>query len=89
MRGSPQHGTTGFHLENADGVVLRDCEVRWEGTEAERRDYFGPALVATGVTGLVLENFTGEAAHPGRRPPMLIGDLEGTREDAAVTSSRI
>jgi Glycosyl hydrolases family 28 len=84
-----EHETAGIHLENVEGAVLRDCEVRWEGTEAERPGYFGPALVAAGVTGLVLENFTGEAAHPGRRPPVLIGDLEGTRADAAVTPSRI
>jgi polygalacturonase len=59
------HQTAGFHLENADGVLLRNCEVTWGDDPPE---YFGPALVATNVTGLRCEGFQGRAAHPDRQP---------------------
>lgn len=61
--GEERHGTPGFGLRHADGVVLAGCRVRW----GERPpDYFSHALEATDVSGLVLDRFAGEAAHPAR-----------------------
>ena len=67
--GVSDHRTAGFYIEQARGVTLRNCEVRWGDS---RPDYFGPALEAHGVEGLVLENFKGDAAHPQRDKATLI-----------------
>jgi len=61
--------TAGFYVEYARDVVLRHCRVAW-GTE--RPDYFGHALEAREVEGLVVENFRGEAGHPARDTAQVI-----------------
>jgi polygalacturonase len=57
------HGTPGFSIRHADNVVLENCRVNWGNN---RPDYFTHALEAEDVTGLKLEGFKGEAAHPER-----------------------
>ncbi|GHF55618.1 hypothetical protein GCM10017566_30810 [Amycolatopsis bartoniae] len=56
------HDTPGFHLSAADDVLVRDCSVAWGPNPP---DYYSNALVAEDVTGLRLEGFRGQAAHPG------------------------
>jgi polygalacturonase len=53
---------SGFWISRADGVTLRNCEVVWGDN---RPGYYAHALEAENVTGLRVENFHGEAAHPG------------------------
>lgn len=62
LPGLQQHGTPGFHLSAADDVTLRDCSVAWGPNPPA---YYSYALEATDVTGLRLDRFKGEAAHPG------------------------
>lgn len=64
--GMPDHPTVGFFINNATNVTLRHCQLVWGQNPP---DYFHHALEATGVvTGLTLENFQGESAHPSRYP---------------------
>lgn len=63
------HPTVGFYLERAADVTLRGCRVRWAG---ELPDHFGPALVASDVTGLSVIDFDGAAAHPERDPARIV-----------------
>ncbi len=62
VEGLEPHKTPVFSIRNARNVTLRDCRARW-GTV--RPDYFSNALEARNVTGLTLEHFVGDAAHPG------------------------
>jgi hypothetical protein len=68
LRPNPVNGvidypTSGFFIKNARRVALRHCEVAWGENPP---DYFRHALEAHGVEDLILEDFRGEAAHPGR-----------------------
>jgi polygalacturonase len=67
--GIESHGNPGFHLRHADNVTLKQCRVAWG---QNRPDYFTHALEAEQVTGLKLEHFVGEAAHPARDQARLI-----------------
>lgn len=69
--GIVEHRTAGFYVERARDVTLRHCRVRWGQT---RPEYFGHALEAHRVEGLVLEDFQGDAAHPQRDPATVIND---------------
>jgi hypothetical protein len=60
-RGIVLHDTPGFSLDYADDVLLKDCAVTFEGT---RQSDFSHALEAHDCTGLKLDGFKGEAAHP-------------------------
>lgn len=52
--------TSGFHLDRATDVTLRNCEVVWAG----RDETFGHALEAIDVDGLVIDDLRGQAAFP-------------------------
>lgn len=54
------HRISGFHIDTATDVTLRNCEVVW----GSRPEEFSHALMAIDVTGLTVEGFRGEAAHP-------------------------
>ncbi|MDH5440017.1 MAG: glycosyl hydrolase family 28 protein [Candidatus Bathyarchaeota archaeon] len=58
-----EHPTSGFYIKNAQNVTLRNCEVVWGD---HRPDYFHHALECHNVDNLKLENFEGNAAHPGK-----------------------
>lgn len=58
----PAVPTDGFHLDRAEDVRLRDCEVVWASPLEEGRH----ALWARDVEGLVNRGFRGESAHPDR-----------------------
>lgn len=63
------HGNPGYSIRNADGVTLKNCSVKWEGTPPE---YFSSALEGEHVTGLEMTGFSGVSAHPDRYPDVLI-----------------
>ncbi|WP_407344199.1 glycoside hydrolase family 28 protein [Pengzhenrongella phosphoraccumulans] len=54
--------TSGFHIDTATDVTLRNCEVVW----AARPESFAHAVEAIDVDGLVIEGLRGESAHPDR-----------------------
>ena len=51
--------TSGFYMRRADDVVLRNCQVKFEG---EERNDFSHALFAQECRDMMLENFRGKAA---------------------------
>ena len=54
------HPTSGFHIDTASDVTLRNCEVVWAGTD----EHFAHAVEAVDVDGLVIEGLRGVAARP-------------------------
>lgn len=54
---------SGFFIENASNVVVRNCEVAWGEV---RPDYLAHAIETIGATDLRLEGFVGESAFPDR-----------------------
>jgi len=65
LPGLAANDTPGIHIAHADRVTVRDSAVDWG---PGRPPYFSSALRAVDVTGLALEGFSGEAAHPGFPP---------------------
>jgi len=63
------HDNPGFYIRFADQVELRDCSVNWGDNIP---DYFTNAIYAHDVTGLKIEGFEGQAAHPDRDKAILI-----------------
>ena len=63
------HPTVGFNLRYVDGVVLKNCTLRWGKNAPE---YFTSALETDHVTGLELWSFRGGPAHPEKYPEMLM-----------------
>jgi polygalacturonase len=63
------HATPGFNIRYADGVVLRNCTLRWGKNPP---DYFTHALETDQVTGLELWGFKGVSAHPERFQDVMI-----------------
>jgi hypothetical protein len=63
------HQIAGIFCDKVRDLSLRHCRVAWG---ANRPDYFGHALETHRVTGLQIEDFRGEAAHPERDAPTLI-----------------
>jgi hypothetical protein len=61
MEGLEPHGTPVYSIRNAKNVTVRNCVAGWG---QQRQDYFTHTLQAENVQGLVLEHFTGQAAHP-------------------------
>lgn len=57
--GLPKHPISGFLLENAKNVTVRNCEVAWG---ENRPDYYHHALEAVNVDGLKIENLKGVSA---------------------------
>ncbi len=62
------HNTPGFNLRYADGVVFKNCTLRW-GKNIP--DYFTSAVETDHVTGLELWGFKGVSAHPEKFPDFL------------------
>lgn len=56
------HPVSGFYLEQAANVTVRDCAVIWD---EPRQPYFAHALEAVDAPGLVVSNLSGAAARPG------------------------
>jgi hypothetical protein len=63
------HDTPGFSIRFSDRVMLRDCSVSWGKNIPE---YFTNAIQAHDVTGLAIERFRGEGAHPGRDKSIVV-----------------
>lgn len=57
------HPTSGFMIQKASDVTLRNCSVRWEGHAPE---YFAHALETEDVQNLTLDNVDGTSAFPSR-----------------------
>lgn len=79
------HPVSGFHLDTATDVTLRNCEVVWATSAVE----FAHAVEAVDVDGLVIEGLRGTSAHPDRLAPVLErrrspGDVRHPREVAAT-----
>lgn len=56
-----EHPTSGIHVDTASNVTIRNCEVAWgENPPA----YFRHALEAVNAENLVIDNLTGQSAHP-------------------------
>ncbi|MEQ8473693.1 MAG: glycoside hydrolase family 28 protein [Marinoscillum sp.] len=53
--------TAGFFLQNASKIFVHNCSVSWGDN---RPDYFGSAIHADNVKGLIVENFEGQPAFP-------------------------
>jgi hypothetical protein len=65
------HGTPGVSIRHADNITLEKCAVKWG---AGAPDYFTSALETEDVTGLRLDEFRGEAAHPGRDAAVIFNE---------------
>ena len=63
------HNTPGFGVRYVDNLTLKATRLDWGG---HRPDYFTHALEAENVTGLNLETFSGEAAHPARAQAIVV-----------------
>jgi polygalacturonase len=57
------HGNPGYYVCFADNVNITGCSIQWGKIIP---DYFTHAIEAHDVTGLTIEKFDGEAAHPER-----------------------
>lgn len=64
-----QRDTTGFYLNEADDVTLRNCKISWGNN---RPHYYRYAIEAHDVPDLHLENFKGTSAYPDKDAPILI-----------------
>lgn len=62
-----ERNSTGFYLNEADGVILKNCQLTWG---ENRPPYFGRAIETHDVQDLRIVNFRGEAAHPDRDNPI-------------------
>lgn len=73
---------SGFHLDRATDVTLRNCEVSW-GADA---DEFAHAIEAIDVAGLTIDGFRGTAAHPDRDEAIVRRTRESAGEDVGATA---
>ncbi|MEP6561902.1 MAG: glycosyl hydrolase family 28 protein, partial [Nakamurella sp.] len=64
------HPTAGILIDTATDVTVRNCEVVW----AARSENFAHAIEAIDVSGLVIDNLRGTAAHPDRLEDVLVRD---------------
>lgn len=74
--GLAEHATSGIFIQHARDITVRNSKIVWGKT---RPDYFQHALEAENASGLKLENFTGEAAHPSRDEAISIRELVATQ----------
>jgi len=65
------HDTPGFSIRHAENVTLKSCRVAWGNNPP---DYFTHAVQTENTSGLKLEDFVGEAAHPDRLPAIVTVD---------------
>ena len=56
-----EHPTSGFHIDGATNVVLRDCEVTWGSAQP----HFAHAVEAHRTEGLRITGLRGASARPG------------------------
>jgi hypothetical protein len=61
LEGFVKGNTSGFYLNNAANITLRNSSVRWG---VHRPNYYAHALESHGSTGLQLKNLSGESAFP-------------------------
>ncbi len=54
-----ESGTSGFHIDNAQNIEISDCSLKWGN---DKPDYFKHAIYASETEGLIINNFSGEAA---------------------------
>ncbi len=66
IAGIEPHETVGFSIQDADNVTLRDCKLRWGANRPE----YGQAVQSKDCTGLMVERFDGEDAHPAAEKEM-------------------
>ena len=64
-----KRATDALVLQGIDGLILRNVEVLWDREASEPK--WGSALVLRDITGLLLEDFRGEAARPGGLLPAI------------------
>ncbi len=67
--GIREHPTSGFFVENASDVTLRDCEVAW-GPNAGPSE-FRHVLETRAVDGLAIDGLRGQSTDPGRWPAVV------------------
>ena len=63
------HDNPGFYIRFSDQVTLNNCSVSWGDNIP---DYFSNAIKAHDVTGLKIEGFQGNAAHPERDQAIVV-----------------
>jgi polygalacturonase len=61
LDGFVKGSTSAFYLDNATNITVRNSSVRWGDN---RPDYYAHALESHAVTGLTIQNLTGESAFP-------------------------
>lgn len=62
--------TSGFYLDKAHAVTIRNCSVQWG---LHRPAYFAHALETHGIAALSVANFNGQSAFPGKVKDRLDG----------------
>lgn len=75
VEGIIQAKTSGFYLDQATSVKIRECSIRWGN---KRPEYFGYALESRNVKGLCIRKLVGEAAFPDMSPAIQIHESEET-----------
>ena len=63
VEGFVKGNTSGFYLDGATGIKIRNCSVQWGDS---RPDYFKYAIDTTNVENLEIIGFTGTAAFPSK-----------------------
>lgn len=69
------HANPAIHLRHARDILIKDCRVGWKGDLPE---YFTHAVQGENVSGVKLENFKGESAHPQKYPAVSLDQPPGT-----------
>jgi hypothetical protein len=69
------HDTPGLSIRHADNITLKNCAVKWgRGVPG----YFASSLETEDVTGLRLDGFRGEGAHPGLDDAIILNEIPRT-----------
>lgn len=63
VEGLLKGNTSGFYLDKATGITIRNSSVTWKG---QLPSYFAHVLESHDVTGIVTSNLTGTSAFPGK-----------------------
>lgn len=63
VEGLLKGNTSGFYLDKATGIIIRNSSVTWKG---QLPAYFAHVLESHDVTGIVTSNLTGTAAFPDK-----------------------
>ncbi len=65
--------TSGFHIEYAKDITIKDSSVLWSGI---MEDYYGSAVFAQEVDSLTIDGFKGESAFPNEKETFVIRKCE-------------